>query len=220
MNPFEDYQITSPFGYRTLNGSKEFHTGIDLVKGYKEPVYAFCAGEVIHAKEGVTGSGFGNYGIVVAIKDKAGRLQVYAHLESVAVKVGAIVIRGQNIGKQGNSGKVLPAPTAQNPAAGSHLHYEVRKVAESHPPYGWIADRVNNCLDPTQYLIDFYRSDINPVKVVEPTMKAEDATKITALLGQVYNMAKATGAPADALKEIGRLADEIRVTVGLPKQND
>lgn len=53
---------------------------------------------------GVSGSGFGNYGIVVAIKDDKGYLHVYAHLLAAGVKVGQQVKRGQLIGKQGNTG--------------------------------------------------------------------------------------------------------------------
>ncbi|WP_040948484.1 DUF1906 domain-containing protein [Gorillibacterium massiliense] len=50
-------------------------------------------------------------------------------------------------------------------------------------------------------------------------MTKEDANKITAMLGTVYNTAKVCGAGAPALAEIGRLADEVRAAAGLPKQN-
>lgn len=147
MSPFAEYRITSPYGSRKspITGKQEWHTGIDLVKEHKGPIYAFTAGEVIHAKEGVTGSGFGGYGIVVAVRDpNTGHLHVYAHLDAAVVKVGQQVQRGQMIGRQGNTGQ----------STGSHLHYEIRKT--SSPSYGWIADRQNNCFEPTQYLVDYY----------------------------------------------------------------
>lgn len=143
MNPFEEYRITSPFGWRThpISGTKEWHTGIDLVKADKSPIYAFVAGEVIHAGMGATGSGFGDYGIVVAILDRSkGHLHCYAHLDSALVKVGSRVDKGQTIGRLGNTGR----------STGPHLHYEIRKT--HHPSYGWIADKPNMCFEPLQYL--------------------------------------------------------------------
>lgn len=107
------------------------------------PIYAFVAGEVIHAKMGVSGSGFGNYGIVVAIKDDKGYLHVYAHLSAADVKVGQQVKRGQLIGKQGSTGI----------SSGAHLHYEVRKAYT--PQYGYTATETG-VVEPTQYLINYY----------------------------------------------------------------
>jgi|GEM_PF-1289496 len=150
MNPFEEYRVTSPFGWRTspITGKREFHTGVDLVKSHQAPIYAFTPGEVVHAKEGAPGSGFGGYGIVVAIKcPKTGHLHCYCHLDSAVVKVGQYVERGQMIGRQGSTGQ----------STGSHLHYEIRKT--SSPQFGWIADRENNCFEPTKYLVDFYQME-------------------------------------------------------------
>src|SRR5690625_4975404 len=154
MSYFDEYRITSPFGWRTspFGGGREYHTGVDLVKSHQSPIYAFVSGEVTHAKEGVPGSGFGGYGIVVAIKDKYDCLHVYAHLDSVAVKVGQKVSKGQMIGRQGTTGQ----------STGSHLHYEVRKT--SSPQYGWIADRPNNCYEPSTYLISYYTKEQEKMK--------------------------------------------------------
>lgn len=149
-NPFTEYRITSPYGPRKspISGAQEWHTGIDLVKAHRDPIYSFVAGEVIFASEGKSGSGFGGYGIVVAVRcPKTGHLHVYAHLDAAVVKVGQQVERGQMIGRQGNTGQ----------STGSHLHYEIRK--SSSPQYGWIADRVNNCFEPTKYLQDLYAAE-------------------------------------------------------------
>lgn len=149
MSYFDEYRITSPYGWRNdpFTGAKVFHTGIDLVKAHQSPIYAFVEGTVRHAKEGVTGSGFGGYGITVAIEDKYGCLHVYAHLDMAVVSVGQKVDRGQMIGRQGNTGK----------STGSHLHYEIRKT--SSPQYGWIADRPNNCYEPSEYLINYFEKE-------------------------------------------------------------
>lgn len=169
----QEYRVTSPFGWRTspINGKREFHTGIDLVKAHNGPIYAFVAGEVIHAKEGVTGSGFGGYGIVIAIRDPAtGHLHCYAHLDSVAVKVGDKVKLGQLIGRQGSTGQ----------STGSHLHYEIRKT--SSPQFGWIADRENNCFDPVKYLDESYGKEQNISSPVnKPVDKHADALTKEAL---------------------------------------
>src|SRR5690625_1231308 len=152
MSYFDDYRVTSPFGWRNdpITGERKFHTGIDLVKEHRSPIYAFVEGTVIHAKEGVTGSGFGGYGITVAVLDKHGCLHVYAHLDMAVTSAGHKIDRGQMIGRQGNTGK----------STGSHLHYEIRKT--SSPQYGWIADRANNCHDPTEYLINYYAEEDKP----------------------------------------------------------
>lgn len=157
MSYFDEYRITSPYGWRTLSGRREFHTGIDLAKHHEAPIYAFTGGTVIFAGFGQPGSGFGGYGNVVAIRDKYGALHCYCHLHSYIVQVGEEVEKGKMIGRQGNTGKVVPQTTPANPAAGSHLHYEIRKT--SSPKYGWIADRENNCYDPAEYLINYYAKE-------------------------------------------------------------
>jgi murein DD-endopeptidase MepM/ murein hydrolase activator NlpD len=150
---FSDYaRISSQFGPRW----GEMHKGIDLVKEHQGPIYAFVPGEVIHAKMGVAGSGFGNYGNVVAIKDKYGALHCYCHLDSIVVKVGSIVEKGQMIARQGNTGDVQPKPTPTNPSAGSHLHYEVRK--KHSPKFGWEASE-DSVYNPAEYLEAYFEKE-------------------------------------------------------------
>jgi hypothetical protein len=153
MNPFEGYRITSPYGPRInpIRKTKEFHRGIDLVIAPKDgPIYAFVAGEVLHCKLGVKGSGFGNYGNVVAIRDAKGFLHVYAHLSSIVVKVGQSVERGQMIGRQGTTGL----------STGEHLHYEVRKACS--PSYGYTPTEAG-VVEPTAYLQSMH-GVVQPVK--------------------------------------------------------
>lgn len=146
MNPFEGYRVTSPFGWRIhpVYGDRRFHTGIDLVKEHRAPIRAFLDGVVMFAGWGADGSGFGNYGNVVAILDEAKHLHCYCHLDSISVKIGDRVQRGQQIGRQGNTGI----------GTGSHLHYEIRK--RYAPSYGWVANAEDRAVEPTQYLINWY----------------------------------------------------------------
>jgi len=131
------FRVTSPYGWRNdpFTGSKSWHTGIDLVKSHQAPIYAFAAGEVVHAKMGQPGTGFGGFGNVVAVKGASGHLHCYAHLDSVTVKVGDKVAQGQEVGRQGTTGR----------STGSHLHYEVRSV--SSPSFGFGKD-----INPVDYL--------------------------------------------------------------------
>lgn len=148
---WKGYRITSPFGWRThpIRGGREFHTGIDLAKLHLANIEAFTDGQVLYAGPGRTGTGLGGYGNVVLVGDKNNRGQLYAHLHNVSVKTGQSVIKGQVIGRQGATGQVT----------GSHLHFEVRKTAEKQAPFGWIADRANNCLEPIDYIDNFKHDD-------------------------------------------------------------
>ncbi|GGA80425.1 peptidoglycan DD-metalloendopeptidase family protein [Ornithinibacillus halotolerans] len=155
--PFENYRVTSPYGYRTdpiTRDGKSFHDGIDLVKRHRAPIQAFIGGVVIYAGNGAPGTGVGGYGNVVVIRDKNNRAHVYAHLDSVAVRKGQTVERGHIIGRQGATG---------NRVTGSHLHYEIRK--KSSPSLGWIQDPQARTLDPTKYLRNYY-STVNTNKSI------------------------------------------------------
>lgn len=148
LNPFEGYRITSSFGYRIhpIHGGQTFHRGIDLVtEPWNGPVYAFLEGVVRFAGEGVTGSGFGGYGLTVAIEDHRGYLHCYAHLSRIAVKVGQRIQQKQLIGNQGSTGQ----------STGPHVHYEIRKA--SSPSYGFTASE-NGVVEPEAYLKSEYRS--------------------------------------------------------------
>ncbi|MCT2536305.1 peptidoglycan-binding protein [Aquibacillus koreensis] len=166
MKNFRGYQVTREYG--PIPGSNKFHTGIDLVKSHKAPIQAFTSGEVLYAGEGKDGTGFGGYGNVVLLVDKNNRGQLYAHLDSVKVTKGQHVKPESIVGYQGETGYTT----------GSHLHFEVRKVAESSPPYGWRADRENNCLNPTKYLQNYNSGDQNKKLTLRNGNVGEEVEKI------------------------------------------
>lgn len=173
MNPFAGYRITSAYGPRIhpVTGLPHFHTGIDLVKSFRAPIPAFVGGQVLHAGEGRAGTGFGNMGIVVAVQDQYGSLHCYVHLDSVSASVGDIVRQGQEIGKQGNSGKFT---------TGTHLHYEIRKKAA--PSFGWIDSEKDRCHEPTQYLTDYF------AKEEDQPMNQAERDALDALLRRVTKL--------------------------------
>lgn len=166
MATWRGYRVTSGFGWRNnpLGSGREWHTGIDLVEKHKAPIKAFTGGRVLYAGEGKSGTGLGGYGNVVLIGDKYGHGQLYAHLDRAAVKTGEKISRGEVIGYQGATGQVT----------GSHLHFEVRKKAESSSPYGWRKDRKNNCVDPTDYIDNFKHSTKAPSNFTTHRVRSGD----------------------------------------------
>lgn len=180
-NPFEGYRLTSPFGYRIspVDQVRRFHRGVDLVISPPNgQIKAFTSGLVLHAKMGVIGSGFGNMGIVVAIRDMHGYLHVYAHLSSAAVREGQQVQQGQVIGRQGSTGS----------STGPHLHYEIRK--SSSPSYGYTPTEAG-VVEPTQYLIDYYTA-IEPGKE-NPVAQERDIHVVSPWAEKDWKEAQANG---------------------------
>lgn len=155
--------LTSPYDWRIhpIYKTKEFHKGVDLTKSPKSPIKAFVDGKVIHAGMGKDGSGIGQYGITVVIKDKNNHLHIYAHLDSVAVKVGQYIEIGQTIGVIGNTGA----------SKGIHLHYEVRPFGNK-PSFGY-GDKTKPwtfTVDPLEYVIKYYTQN-NLIIVNKPVDK-------------------------------------------------
>jgi murein DD-endopeptidase MepM/ murein hydrolase activator NlpD len=116
-----DGLLTSPFGPRW----GRLHGGIDLAAGPGSPVRAAAPGTVSAA--GAEGA----YGNVVRIRHADGVETVYAHLSAAEVAVGATVAAGEQIGREGNTGR----------STGSHLHFEVRQSDVAVDPLRWLADR-------------------------------------------------------------------------------
>lgn len=103
---------TSGFGTRRdpINGRAKAHNGQDLAGPRGTPILATGDGTVVFAGRQ---SGYGN---VIKIRHAFGYQTTYAHLNSVKVKVGERVSRGDHIGGMGNTGR----------STGTHLHYEIR----------------------------------------------------------------------------------------------
>ena len=104
------FRVTSPRGWRILNGVKGYHQGIDMVGLDDITVYSIVDGIV---RTGYQKGGAGNF-VVVTIAD--GRRIYYMHLASFRVKTGDKVKKGQAIGIMGNTGHSF----------GAHTHLELR----------------------------------------------------------------------------------------------
>lgn len=106
------YRISSYFGYRIdpVYGGGERHGGVDFATHTGNPVYAPGDGVVISVS-----FKFRGYGNEIVIDHGYGYKTRYAHLNTIDVSEGMKVLRGEQIGTIGNTGK----------STGPHLHYEV-----------------------------------------------------------------------------------------------
>ncbi|HET8606595.1 MAG TPA: peptidoglycan DD-metalloendopeptidase family protein [Gaiellaceae bacterium] len=87
-----------------------FHAGIDLLAPAGTPVEAAAPGRVVWS------GGRDGWGLLVTIADGGGIRTLYAHLETVRVRLGERVAAGAVVGRVGATGD----------ATGPHLHFEVR----------------------------------------------------------------------------------------------
>lgn len=112
--PVEPRGVTSSFGNRVhpVHGRKAFHGGIDLRAPRGTPVHATADGVVQWAARHQEGG----MGKMVELVHNHGFTSVYGHLDSIAVKPGQYLRKGDKVGTAGSTG-VATAP---------HLHYEVR----------------------------------------------------------------------------------------------
>jgi len=117
------------YNYPVTQSFHSAHRALDFGVWYGDPICAIKSGKVIAAyddgyfsKDNILWT----YGTYVVIEHEDGMRSYYAHLKSRTVSVGDTVSGGQIIGYSGNTGRTNPAPTASNPYAGTHLHFEIR----------------------------------------------------------------------------------------------
>ncbi len=128
--PFDSRtRVTSPYGWRVLNGARQWHNGIDLV-GEDYVIRAAAPGTVavsqmITDRTNATWQ-WGNY---VCVYGEDGRYIYYCHMAERRVSAGQRVNAGDILGIMGSTGY----------STGDHLHFEVR-------------DSRNQSVDPTAYL--------------------------------------------------------------------
>lgn len=106
----------------SATGKVFLHTGLDLLAAIGTPVQTVGEGTVAFAGQQ------GNYGNLVVVNHQGGRQSRYAHLKTIAVKVGQTVKQGDLLGTVGATG----TPTSTQP----HLHFEMRYASST----GWVAE--------------------------------------------------------------------------------
>jgi murein DD-endopeptidase MepM/ murein hydrolase activator NlpD len=117
----------SGFGVRTdpFNGRPALHAGLDFPAEPGTPVVA-AAGGLVSANEWHPA-----YGNLLEIDHGNGLKTRYAHNDSVDVALGALVRRGQQVAKVGNTGR----------STGPHLHFEVLVDGAPQDPARFLAGR-------------------------------------------------------------------------------
>ncbi len=130
--------ISSGYGYRSdpFSGNRAWHGGVDVAPQGGEANYILAAaeGEVIY-------SGWnGGYGNCIMLDHGAGTVTLYAHMSSLLVEKGAVVSRGDRIGRAGTTGY----------STGVHLHFEVREY-EKGPVRNYPSGSPDHRYNPMEY---------------------------------------------------------------------
>jgi len=114
------------FGWRRdpIDGSREFHKGVDIVAPTGTPVRASADGLVTAAGR------MAGYGSMIHLVHGFGLGTRYGHLSRVMVSPGQRVKRGDVIGLVGSSGR----------STGPHLHYEVFRTGVQVDPRKYLGE--------------------------------------------------------------------------------
>ena len=114
-------RISSHFGWR--QSGERMHYGLDYAAAQGTPIQAAGRGTVTW----YTTESSGTYGKVVEIHHGGGFTSLYAHCDSIAVKEGDHVEKGDVIGTVGSSA-----------ASAIHLHFEIRHNGIPYNPLFYI----------------------------------------------------------------------------------
>jgi lipoprotein NlpD len=99
--------------------------GLDIAGKAGDPVIAAADGKVVYS-----GTGLRGYGKLVILKHNSTYLSAYAHNQTIAVKEGQTVTKGQKIAEMGNSD-----------ADQVKLHFEVRRQGKPVDPLKYLPGR-------------------------------------------------------------------------------
>ncbi len=109
--PVNTGYVSSAFGRRRdpINGHQRHHNGIDIAAKHGSKISTIASGFVTFAGRK------GGYGNVIDIHHSDSLKSRYAHLDTINVKQGEVVRKGDTIATMGQTGR----------ATGAHLHLEV-----------------------------------------------------------------------------------------------
>lgn len=119
--------LSSVRGWRTLDGHRAYHDGIDLTAAHGTPIRAAAAGVVILS---VTADP-GGYGQYMRIRHAGGAVTEYGHMRTRLATAGDRVAAGQRIALMG----------AEGSSTGPHLHLRWYPDGLGKPtadPRGWL----------------------------------------------------------------------------------
>ena len=107
--PIKNGKITCAYKKPGKMWSKGYHTGVDFAVPTGTPILAVADGKIENAN---WGKAYGNQ----VVQKVDGGWVIYAHLNKVRIKPGAIVKAGELVGESGSTGN----------SSGPHLHFEMR----------------------------------------------------------------------------------------------
>lgn len=125
--PTINFRLTALFGEAGPYWASGYHTGVDFAAAYGTPVVAVGNGTVVQ-----TGWA-GPYGNQIRLQLPNGDQVWYNHLSAIGMTVGMPVLKGQELGRVGDTGN----------AYGYHLHLEYRLAAD-----------LSTAIDPLPVLLD------------------------------------------------------------------
>lgn len=99
--------------------------GVDIAGNPGDPVIASAAGQVVYS-----GSGLRGYGKLVIIKHDDEYLTAYAHNQTLLVKEGDAISKGQRIAELGSTDADRPK-----------LHFEIRRQGRPVDPMQYLPPR-------------------------------------------------------------------------------
>jgi hypothetical protein len=137
FHPFTNTAVESPFAdqrtyfYQGREVDRQVHLGFDLASYANTPIVAANRGTVLFAAP------LGIYGQCVIVDHGMGVQSLYAHLSGIDVAPGAVVEKGQTLGRSGMTGL----------AGGDHLHFTMLVNGQMVNPIEWwdahwIEDRI------------------------------------------------------------------------------
>jgi murein DD-endopeptidase MepM/ murein hydrolase activator NlpD len=117
--------------YSAFNATRgrRAHGAIDIVAKKGTPIAAAADGIVSVAARG--GKNFKGYGNIVILDHGGGLYTVYAHCDTLSVKMGQKVKQGELIGTVGRTGRATTA----------HCHFEVRIAGKKYDPLAYLPSR-------------------------------------------------------------------------------
>ena len=125
-----DWPVDGPFLYRfgrfvNANNTTTRWNGIGITAAVGTPVKSVSPGQVAYAGQ------MGTYGKTVILEHGGGDYSVYGSLNTIDVKKGVRVVKGQVLGTVG----------VTDPGLGAHLHFEIRKGGPAVDPAEWLRAR-------------------------------------------------------------------------------
>jgi murein DD-endopeptidase MepM/ murein hydrolase activator NlpD len=116
-------------GFGAPRGKRKVHGAVDMVIGKGTPIAATADGIVSVATNGE--KSFKGYGKTVVIDHGQGVFTLYSHCDSLLVKMGQRVKRGEFIATVGRTGR----------ATTDHVHFEVRVAGKKQDPLKYLPSR-------------------------------------------------------------------------------